>query len=187
MNRIADVPFLTVHVLSSVPLKRCEMSKYSELATLAVEKARETQVHYKECEELAFALRSALIEVLEFPRENVDFVPLDESLRLTGGNEDRLRQPDFRLGDDGFFYFGLNTLLDQPHKIHFYNVSLRIGLKRIGGTVFTVRTEKDMHVDRSKPEDMARFCEYVFEDYKQFFGTPFDAQPKRLGFSAGSP
>jgi hypothetical protein len=158
------------------------MTKYEEIARLAVEHSREVHASQADCERFAFHLIKGLREYLQCPEGTVSFLAVDANLLLLGEPGDaNMNVPELRFSDDAFWYFGVRIHFSEPTSNAFSDADSLIGVQR-SGKAFMVRAGRDFVIDLAKPESTTLFFDYLCADFQRFFCTPVNVPAEPIGF-----
>ena len=157
------------------------MTKYEQLADVAIAYTHKHFQYYESCQRLAFSLAAHYADFLEYPRDQVVFVPLDRNLDRMEKTEPISMDLSLAFGDGGFWYFCFRIKYEKKGDSGYMFEFVKLGLKLIDH-IATVREERDFEIDTTAPGNFDEFFGYLFADsLKRFASAPF-LPSKRIGF-----
>jgi hypothetical protein len=170
--------------LQKAERKDAPMTKYEELSRIAVEHSRQVYQQKEACERFAFELIKGLMEYLGSPLGTVRFYTVDEKLEPNSELENTaLTVPKLRQYKDGFCYFGVDIHFAHPEQPrHFAQVGSLFGIKKSDES-FIVRSEKDIGINPNERKTYLAFYDYLHNELKEYYSTPIDQPPRRIGFA----
>lgn len=157
------------------------MTRYEQLVDSALPCARKHFEYFEACQRLAFSLAAGYANFLEYPRDGVVFVHLDQDLNRTEKTEFISAETPLVFGDDGFWYFCIRIRYEKGGNSAYMVEHIKLGLK-IVGTVTTVRGDSDVEVDTTSPGSIEEFFYGIFNDTLERFKTLPFIPTKRIGF-----
>lgn len=171
------------------------MSRYEELAALAVKHHREEMEYTEACERAIEVLGRELANYLGAPRENVVYQEVLSGLKLG-----QLRNPvasGFVGGfstpnGDGHRYAAIRTTFGPPNDDPVYVSVHLIGVRRAadGFVARILNRDGTYHEFPINPADgssVEGFCEWMCAGHRQFFTTPIAEDSRPFGFAAWIP
>jgi hypothetical protein len=123
-----------------------EMTRYEQITDIAVACTHKHFQYYESCQRLAFSLAAGYADFLEYPRDQVVFVALDNNLKRGEKTEPIGIDPSMVFGDDGFWYFCFRIKYENKGDPGYMYEFIKLGLK-LNGHIATVRAEGDCEID----------------------------------------
>ena len=163
------------------------MSKYEELASVAIDFGLRLSRNQDNCRGFAGGLMCGLAEYLELPQTRffyAELLALDPEFNFKTPGDARvdLGWPTLREGRDGFFYFAVQIHFTRPKGN--MDVYLPFGVLQSGDDFLVLRgqTKKKTQINPESDEDREAFFGAVFDDLKEWFLQPVGEARTRFGF-----
>jgi len=157
------------------------MTRYEQITDVAIACTHKHFQYYESCQQLAFSFAVGYADFLEYPRDQVVFVPLDTNLDRMEKTEPISIEPSLAFGDDGFWYFCFRIKYEKKGDSGYMFEFIKLGLKLVGNIV-TVREERDIEVDTTLPGSSDDFFSHLFNDSIQRCASLPFLPSKRIGF-----
>jgi len=106
------------------------LSRYMELSQKAAGWTQRFNEHLEECRRFAFWMIGDYLTYMDAPRDEVQFIELDNDLQSTGKTQPSTTPPVMKLGKDDFWYFGLSVRFAVDSSKYFMIQNIAIGLQK---------------------------------------------------------
>ena len=157
------------------------MTRYEQLTDVAIPCTHKHFEYYESCQRFAFSLAAGYADFLEYPRDKVVFVSLDQNLNRIEKTEPITFDTPLVFGDDGFWYFCFRIKYEKKGDSGYMFEYIKLGLK-LDGPVATVRGDSDVEIDTTRASSVEEFFQRLFNDSMVRFGTLPFLPTKRIGF-----
>lgn len=159
------------------------MSRYTELASKAVDWSKRFHESHEACKEFAYRMAGDYSVYMDAPKKNVRFVKLDNDLRGTDRITPSNEHPPMTLGKDEFWYFGLSLFLEQAGSPYYMTENMAIGLQQ-GKEEWLVRwNNTDHHVPFSDFAKVRILFEAWIAMSNETFDGPVTRKANGIGFT----
>lgn len=157
------------------------MTRYEQLADAAIPCTHKYFEYFESCQRFAFFLTAGYGDFLEYPRDKVVFVSLDQNLNRLETTEAICFDTPLVFGDDGFWYFCFRIKYEKKDDSGYMVEYIKLGLK-LDGHVATIRGDSDVEIDTTCTNSVEEFFQRLFNDSMERFRTLPFLPTKRIGF-----
>ncbi|WP_077343242.1 hypothetical protein [Pseudocolwellia agarivorans] len=155
------------------------MSKYSELADLAVKNIELSYSYEESSLKLAHVFSGELREYLGAPNDTVYLVQLNENLN---GVVNTVKRPNVIAKVDGKCYIGLKMHFKSSESRYFGGMVLEVGIQ-YGSPISTFHVlGKTFNIDENSENPYLALCEYVYAGIEKEYSTEVNAPKNGIGF-----
>jgi hypothetical protein len=157
------------------------MTRYEQLVEVAIPCTHRHFDYFENCQRTAFCVAAGYADFLEYPRDLVVFVLLDQNLSRT----EKTAPIDFDVpmvfGDDGFWYFCFRIKYHKDGDSGYMFEYIKLGLT-LNGNIVTIRGDTDAKINTTNSSSVEEFFQRQFNDsLARFQSVPF-LPSKRIGF-----
>lgn len=154
------------------------MSKYEELAILAVEDSRVFFEDQLACSNCAVAAITHLAKYLDAPGGSIYFVELNRDLVST---RKKAVRPHLVFSAEGVWHFAVEIEFGIKGTVSFQMVTLYIRIFS-SGSDYTIRFDRDFNVNPANSDTFNDFSKYVYSSIKDDYRKPRVSRRKSIGF-----
>lgn len=155
--------------------------RYKQLRSTAAQNAKQYVERrgrrMRACESAA----QALALFLGMPGAGVSLTELDEFFREVRCDIEIGSDIALRVGQDGFFYFGLHLHFEDGMQAHFGSVTLLIGVDATESG-FVVKHIKSFQVEDLSEDSLRPFAQHAHEALLDHHKTPYSGERQSIGF-----
>jgi len=174
------VRFGKEHRLSGPPT----MTRYEDLATHATRWVDQFYRHKDLCRIMIQRVAAAFADYMGCPSGRVSFVGLDGDLRFTGRPALLGDQPHLVRGEDGFWYTGLQVMLQTPNSNAVMKERIRLGINYTGTRYLIALGIGRFEIDESSLMGLPALVEAMLSQSLDHYTQPVHAGPMPPGFMA---
>ena len=153
----------------------------SSAATLAAQQYLERRE--RRCRACASASQAVAL-FLGMPEGRTSIIELDESLRESSRNVPIGSDVALRVGQDGFFYFGLSLHFENSAQAHFGAVTILVGVD-VSRSDYVVKHVRSFEVEDLSEQSLRPFADHVYTALKENYETPYAQGRQSIGFING--
>lgn len=163
------------------------MSKYETLCNAFDEAYKQYQDYHQACACLAQNLINAIVDYLEWPKENLVLIPI---LRKSEPNKMYTVWGAMHLGNDAFYHLGVKLKIGHwPQHAPLLHLLIKKDNQAFTVKIENLQQEFKIHNDRQ--DEMEAFCDFIFNTimkaYQKGFLPPSHDEQRRLGFPIPEP
>lgn len=155
------------------------MSKYEELAGVAIGYSEKHFASKQDCQRVAFQIAKEYQEFLKAPHDAIKFMELDAPLKTKGSQANLSKLVPLVKGDDNYWYFAIMLKLESPVSSAFMHEIIHVGIKSSEKN-YHIKCEREFKIPKSEHLNFQEFFNFIFEDSKERYlkGKP----SKNIGF-----
>lgn len=170
------------HCEPDTPNARMPMTRYEDLATRATRWVDQFYQHKDLCRIMAQRVASAFADYLGCPNGRVSFAGLDGDLRFTGRPVLLGDQPHLVRGEDGFWYTGLQVMLQTPKSNAVMKERIRLGINYTGTRYLVSLGSGRFEIEESSLAGLSALVEAMLSQSLDHYAKPVHSGSMPPGF-----
>lgn len=159
--------------------------RYLQLSSVAALSAKQYLERRERRHRACASASHAVALFLGMPEGRTSIIELDESLRESGREVPIGSDVALRVGQDGFFYFGLHLHFENSTQAHFGAVTILVGVD-VSASDYVVKHVRSFEVEDLSEQSLRPFADHVYNALKENYETPYSRGRQSIGFINGN-